>query len=75
MAVVYGYLLSEDERQSINFNPRAPAKIFMYSDEKYVYNEKARKIAMLLILRSKKDGYSRNWEELLMKMLELKSTI
>ncbi len=50
MAVVYGYLLSEDERQSIDFNPRAPAKISMYSDEKYVYNEKARKIAMLLIL-------------------------
>lgn len=50
MAKVYGYLLNEEERQSINCNPNAPAKIFSYTDEKYAYNEKAKKIAMLLIL-------------------------
>lgn len=50
MAKVYGYLLNEEERRSINFNPNAPGKSFIYTDEKYVYNEKAKKIAMLLIL-------------------------
>jgi hypothetical protein len=50
MTEVYGYLLNEEERLYSNCDPNTPAKIFMHTDEKYVYNEKARKIAMLLIL-------------------------
>lgn len=49
MVKVFGYILNEEERQSIKYNPRSPAKIFRHSDEKYVYNDKARKISMLLI--------------------------
>lgn len=50
MVEVHGYLLNEEERISINVHPVAPAKIFVHTDEKYVYNHKAKKIAMLLIL-------------------------
>ncbi|MCZ7393919.1 MAG: hypothetical protein ABOK23_07900 [Candidatus Methanoperedens sp.] len=50
MVEVYGYLLSDDERKSIRVNPNAPANVFVHTDEKYAYNEKAKKIAMLLIL-------------------------
>ncbi len=50
MVLVNGYTLSEDERKSICLNPSASANIFVHTDEKYAYNEKAKKIAMLLIL-------------------------
>ena len=50
MVEVYGYLLNKEERRSIKYNPKSPAITFMYTDEKYVYNHKAKKIAMLLIL-------------------------
>lgn len=50
MVEVYGYLLNEKERQSIQCNSKSPAITFMYTDENYVYNHKAKKIAMLLIL-------------------------
>ncbi len=50
MVKVYGYLLSDDERKSISYNPSSPANVFVHTDEKYAYNEKAKKIAMLLIL-------------------------
>ncbi len=42
--------MNEDERNSIRFNPNAPARIFRHTAEKYAYLEKSKKIAMLLIL-------------------------
>ena len=50
MTEVYGYLLNKEKRHYINFNPNTPVKTFRHTDEKYAYNEKAKKIAMLLIL-------------------------
>ncbi len=50
MVKVYGYLLNEEERHSIRFNPNAPAVVSIHTDEKYAYNVRAGKIAMLLIL-------------------------
>jgi len=50
MTEVYGYLLNEKARYSININSNAPAKLFSHTKEQYAYIEKVKKIAMLLIL-------------------------
>ena len=50
MVKVKGYNLSDEDRLSIKRNPQSSARIFKHSDEKYVYNERAGKIAMLLVL-------------------------
>jgi len=84
MTEVYGYLLNEEKRHYINFNPNTPAKTFRHTDEKYAYNEKAKKIAMLLILSDSvksadfeidENSYLGNWEELHTNTMKRKSTI
>ncbi|MCK4797974.1 MAG: hypothetical protein KAT05_11355 [Spirochaetes bacterium] len=50
MVKVLGYNLSYEDRNSIKYNPQSPARTFLHTSEKYVYNKRAGKVAMLLIL-------------------------
>lgn len=53
MAMTPGYLLNVAEKNTISSNINSPAQILVHSKEKYAYNDKAKKIAMLLIASNK----------------------